>query len=209
MNKNVILFVVVVLLASCTSGELPELTPPTAKATTPPTLTPTPSLSTPAASPLPTQLTSQATEPDYAAISLTKTELDRWEEYQEALGNALYERVSRVEVLCEWQIMGRDEGVVYVWTVCSGYHPSDLDYLYQDDIHAVISLGPDGEVQKVATVNNSPGDSYGETLKNLFPPDILAKFGNVPLVDEMLAHLTSRREHPAPPLIVLSATTTP
>jgi len=148
-------------------------------------------------------------EPKAVTLEPNLDEITRWQEYEKALGNAVYERVERVEVICEWRIFGRDVDKVYVWTVCSGYHPADLSNLYTDGLEAVIRLDSDGAPLDVGTVENTAGSSYEEIRQALFPPDILNKFENPPDSTELLEHLSVRREHPIPPYIVLSADLTP
>lgn len=221
--------VLLMILSSCT-----PITPPSIKTSVPtepfprvpistmatftpvPVFTFTPILITetpPLPTALPTQMTltaiAQTQEWEYVAITPEPAELERWQEYEKALGNALYERIGGVDVICEWQIMGRVDRKVYVWTACSGFDPSDISHLYTFIRYAVVYLGENGEVQRVGTMENTPGSSYGDIRRKLFPPDIIEKFGHVPDVDRLLEHLKLRRENPEPPQIVLNATPTP
>jgi len=156
-----------------------------------------------------TQMALSTAEPMATTLEPNLDEITRWQEYEKALGNAVYERVERVEVICEWRIFGRDVDKIYVWTVCSGYHPADLTYLYTDGLEAVVHIDSFGAVLKVGTVENTAGTSYGEIRQTLFPPEILKKFENPPDSSELLEHLSVRREHSIPPNIVLSAELTP
>jgi hypothetical protein len=151
----------------------------------------------------------QTQEWEYVPITPELAELEQWREYEKALGNALYERIGGVDIMCEWQIIGRADRKIYVWTACSGFDPSDISHLYTFIRYAVVYLGENSEVQSVGTMENTPGSSYGDIRRKLFPPDILEKFGHVPDVDRLLEHLRSRRENPEPPLIVLDATPMP
>jgi hypothetical protein len=146
-------------------------------------------------------------ESTYTVITPEPAELERWQEYEEALGNAIYKRVPREDIICEWLIVGRVEREVYVWAACSGIRPYDSK-LTTCSRYTVVYLGEGGEVQSAVTGENIPG-SPAESRRKLFPPDILERFENLPPVDRLLEHLESRRENPEPPLIVLDATPTP
>ena len=205
-----------IILTSCapshtlapTKTPILTLTPaPTSRTTlTPiPPSTDTPILATktpPSPTVLPTQPIST-----YEVITPEPAELERWREYEEALGNAIYERVLREDIICEWLILGRDDRKVYVWTSCSGIRPFDSK-LTTFTICAVVYLGADGEVQGIGTGENTSGSSYGAVRRKLFPPGIYERCVHTP-ADRMKEHLESRRENPEPPLIVLDATTTP
>ena len=212
MKTRILLVLAAIVLSSCALLDTPTgsyTAIPSSKATlTPiPLLTDTPILAT-KTPPSPTVLPTQP-ESTYAVITPEPAELERWQEYEEALGNAIYERVLRVDILCEWLIVGRADRKVYVWVACSGIRPYDSK-LTTFIPGAVVYLGAGGEVQSVGTIENTPGSSYGAIRRKLFPPDILEIFDHMPYVDDrMLEHLESRRENPEPPLIVLDATPTP
>jgi len=177
----------------------------TAPLTPVPPLTDTPILATktmPSPTVLPTQPIST-----YAVITPEPAELERWREYEEALGNAIYERVLREDILCEWLIVGRADRKVYVLAACSGIRPYDskLTTFVQC---AVVYLGAGGEVQSVGTIGNTSGASYGAIRRKLFPPGIYERCVQTS-TDRMKEHLESRRENPELPLIVLDATPTP
>ena len=149
------------------------------------------------------------TEPVAATLDPNLDEITRWQEYEEALGDAIFEGKERDEVLCEWRIFGRDVEKVYVWTVCTGYHSSDLTQLDMRGLQAVVYLDTDGSVLDVGTVENTDGSSYGEIRKTLFPTEIYQKFKYPADNNALDKHLALRREHPIPPLIVLSSEFTP
>ena len=149
------------------------------------------------------------TEPTAATLEPNLDEITRWQEYEQALGNAIFEGEERVEVICEWRIFGRDVDKVYVWTVCSGYPPSFLTNLDMYGLHAVVHLDSNGSVLDVGTVENTAGSYHAEIRQTLFPPEILKKFKYPPDNTKLLEHLSVRREHPIPPLIVLSSEFTP
>ena len=215
--KTIVLITLLsIILTSCapshtlapTKTPMLTLTPaPTSRTTlTPiPPFTDTPILATktlPSPTVLPTQPIST-----YTVITPEPAELERWQEYEEALGNAIYERVSREEIICEWQIVGRAEREVYVLVACSGFRPFDSK-LTTSTRCSVVYLGADGEVQSIGTIENTPGSSYGDIRRKLFPPGIYERCVHTP-ADRMKEHLESRRENPEPPLIVLDATITP
>jgi hypothetical protein len=198
----------VIVLSSCSPVDPPTATlPPTETPTITPSSTSTPVLAPTNIPPSPTVLPTQP-ESTYAVITPEPAELERWQEYEEALGNAIYERVLRVDILCEWLIVGRADRKVYVWVACSGIRPYDSK-LTTFVRSAVVYLGSGGEIQRVGTIGNTPGSSYGAIRRKLFPPDILEILEHMPRVDDrMLEHLESRRENPELPLIVLDATPT-
>ena len=224
--RPVIIVLLIIILTSCASIAEPASikTPvPTDTFTLVPTstftLTPislftaTPILVTetpPPPTALPTQITHTALPPTqewtYAVITPESAELERWREYEEALGNAIYERVPRDDIICEWLIMGRAKREVYVWAACSGIRPYDSKLTTFTQC-AVVYLGADGEVQSIGTTENTPG-SPAENRRKLFPPGIYERCVHTP-ADSMMEHLESRRENPELPLIVLDATPTP
>jgi len=143
----------------------------------------------------------------YTAITPEPAELERWREYEEALGyaiSAIYGRVPCEDILCEWVILGRDAGKVYVSAVCSGIYPYGL---ITSGRCAVVYLGADGEVQKALTTEGiSAPPAIGR--RKLFPSGIYERCIHTP-DDRMKTHLESRRANPEPPLIVLDATPMP
>ena len=157
---------------------------------------------------LPTQLTLQAMRnPTIVVITPSQDQLERWREYENALGMAIFPpRLLISDVLCEWQILGQSEQEVYVWAICSGYHsPKKLS---KASLPAVIVLGRNGDIQSVKTTLNTPANSFGDARRKLFPPDVREKFHNFDL-SRLFDQLASRRANPGPPLIVLDATSTP
>ncbi len=185
------------------STSVPSIT--AASSTHNPPFTDTPILAT-ETPPSPTVLATQP-ESTYAVITPEPTEIEQWREYEEALGNAIYERVLRTDILCEWLIVGRAEREVYVWAACSGFRPYDSK-LTTYSRYAVVYLGVEGDIQIAVTGENIPG-SPAESRRKLFPPGILERFEQMPPVDRLLEHLETRREYPEPPLIVLDATPSP
>ena len=210
MKTKLITIFLTIVVTSC----VPVVEPTSMKSSTPsttatlipiPLITDTPLLAT-KTSPSPTDLPTQPIS-TYAVITPDPAELERWQEYEEALGNAIYERVLRTDIICEWQIVGRAEREVYVWVACSGFRPYD-SILTTFTQCAVVYLGADGEVQGIGTIENTSGSSYGDIRRKLFPPGIYERCVNTP-ADRMWEHLESRRENPELPLIVLDATPTP
>ncbi len=185
------------------------LTPPPLFTVTPTFVTETP----PHPTVLPTQMMltaiaiAQTQEWTFPVITPEPAELERWREYEEALGNAIYERVQRTDIICEWQIVGRADREVYVWVACSGFRPFDSKLTTFTQC-AVVYLGADGEVQGIGTIENTSGSSYGDIRRKLFPPGIYERCVHTP-ADRMKEHLESRRENSEPPLFVLDATETP
>jgi len=197
--------IIFVFLVAC--GQQPAALPtdlPTPTATsspTPfPTLTPIPVTVTP--SPLPTQPTIPFITPD-------PIQVEKWKEYEDALGMQLLPPNSlRGKVLCEWEILGRSDKEVYVWAFCQSPPYSKNLKASIASIPAVIYLQTDGTIQSV----NIPGSgtAYASDIRKLFPADIQEKiFSHSIDTNRMEAHINWRREDPEPPLVILSATPTP
>ena len=186
--------VLVAFLAACgkqavvlpTGTSLPTAVSPTSV----PTSTLIPITFTP--SPLPTE--------PIIALTPNPTQLERWREYEAALGKAIFKEATLV--LCEWEIVGQSDQEVYVWAVCTNMDGTG-------SVPAVIYLNPDGTVQSAAYTGNIPGITFTDALRKLFPADVREKFRYID-VGDMSVHLERRRTHPEePPLIVLSVTPKP
>ena len=206
------LFIVILLVTLSACGKqtvaLPTETPiPTIVSPTPvPTSTLIPVTITP--SPLPTQ-------PIVPVITPDPIQVERWNEYEDALAIALfppkYTPQSPSEFLCEWEILGRSDLELYVWTVCMSIFSAGVNtgLPYQSSMPVVIYVGADGVVQSVEIPGG--GSDYAADIRRMFPPDAQEKyFDGLIHFQELTHHLNWRREHPEePPLIVLSATPTP
>jgi hypothetical protein len=126
--------------------------------------------------------------------------LERWKEYENALAKSVLPHLGSEEVLCEWDLLGRSAGEVYVWAVCSGMDGGG-------SVPAVIHLEEDRSIQSVERIINWSAD-----ILRLFPTDVRGKFDIYPSgrAREMSEHIEQRRIHPGePPLIILSTTPTP
>lgn len=181
------------IMASCTSVVTPA-----------PTQTPVPITALLQPTPLPTQ-------PTIAVITPEPAQLDRWKEYEDALGKALLSReLSRGSVLCEWEILGRSNREVYVWATCMVTVPlGESDIFPFSETPAVIHVNEDSSIQDVEIPG--AGTHYARDILKLFPPDVQEKyFGRLIDFHRLSEHLRWRREHPEePPLIVLDATPMP
>jgi hypothetical protein len=183
---------------------LPTETPvPTAVSPTPiptSTLIPATDISTP----LPTQ-------PIIPMITPDPIQVERWKEYEAALAKALFpSSFIPSEFLCEWEILGRSDQEVYVWTVCmSIFSVGSRGLPYHGEMPAVIHIGTDGTVQSVEIPGG--GTSYASDIRRMFPLYAQERyFGKLIPFQELTDHLNWRREHPEePPLVILSATPTP
>ena len=198
--------ILLVFLVACSneSTALPVVTPiqTVVSPTTVPTSTLIPVTITP--SPLPTQPTIPIITPD-------PIQVERWKEYEDALAKVLFpSSFIPGEFLCEWEILGRSDKKVYVWTVCMSIFPVGSAGLpYHGSIPAVIHIEADGSLQSVEIPRG--GTNYASDIRRMFPPSAQERyFEGLIHFQELTDHLNWRREHPEePPLIVLNANPTP
>ena len=192
-------------------GKQATVLPP--KISTPTTLPPT-SVPTSTSIPLiisPTLIPLQ-TPTIHPAITADSIQLERWQEYEDALSKALFpSSFVADQFLCEWEILGRSNQEVYVWTVCMTI-ASDAS-TGRPSLHStmpvVIHIQAAGSVQSVEIPGG--GTHYAADIRRMFPADAAEKyFDGLIHFQELTDHLNWRREHPEePPLIVLSATPIP
>lgn len=203
-------FWVVLLAFLVACGEQAAALP--SETSTPTALPPTPVLTSTlihpiiAPSPLPLQ-----TQPIIPAITADSIQVERWKEYEAALAKALFpSSFIPGKFLCEWEILGRSDLEVYVWTVCmSIFSVGSAGLPYHGSIPAVIHIQADGSVQSVEIPR--AGTNYASDIRQMFPPDAQERyFEGLMHVQELTDHLNWRREHPEePPLIVLNTNLTP
>jgi len=157
--------------AALTQTALPSITPP------PPTVTPTATVVVIPPTPPPTQ-------PPIPILTPDAIQVERWREYQKELAMAVFSftlphKPSRdhnpeeyQDALCEWDILGRMDREVYVWTVCHA-----IDDLESGTSPAVIYLEPDGSIREVYTpeVGMDRDDQYYIFDLHLFPVDVQEK----------------------------------
>lgn len=215
MKTRIMIILTVIVLSSCAPTDTPtgSYTPvatPKISSTPVPSLTSTP-IPVKATQPtlLPTQLTALAPLPTFIFLTPDIDQLERWQEYEDALGNKLLGKDPFVdETLCEWKILGQYDREIYVWAVCTGTVPvGDSGFFPTSSIAAVIYLNEENGIQ---SVDKPAAGSYARDVRNMFPPDVQEMIFNHLIHDEiLLAHLDFRREYPESPLIVLDATPTP
>ena len=202
--KHLFTVILLVTLSACgqqvvappTETQIPTVVSPTPVPTStliPVTITP---------SPLPTQ-------PIIPIITPDTIQVERWNEYEDALVSAIFKSsLQPEEVVCEWEILGRAKQEVYVSTFCASIYSSGS---FQTSMPAVINIGTDGAVQGVEI----PGIHYGPDILRMFPPDLHYRiFGGSMYFQEpetrqrfqeMEDRLRWRRAHPdEPPWIVYS-----
>ena len=106
-----------IILVSCT----PEVTLVSTETSPPTTLTPTVEvITTVTPSPMPAQ-------PTFAVITPDAIQVERWKEYQAELAKAItcdsgHDCPDYEHALCEWDILGQSDQVVYVWAMCETLH---------------------------------------------------------------------------------------
>lgn len=192
MKKELLIVFLVGILTACAPAVMP-----TSTETIHPTIT-LPSAPVPTATLIPVTETPSLvpTDPISPMITPDPIQVERWKEYENALGEEILNE--EISVLCEWEILGKNKQEVYVWAVCNGV-----------SVPAVIYLDTSGGIQKV----DVPGmnSDWGTDILKMFPSDVREKFQyRNESVSNMLAHIEWRRSHSdEPPLIVLSATSTP
>ena len=112
------------------------------------------------------------------------------------------------KVLCEWELSGQSGQEVYVWAVCKETTPvAEISQYFFPvaSVPAVIYLGADGTVQNVEIPEY--GSNYLSDIRRMFPLDVQKRIADIGKMED---HIEWRRIHPEePPLIVLSATSTP
>lgn len=224
-----ILFVAV-LLAGC--GQVAPLPTETMEANS--TFTETPVL-TPTLIPAADISTSFPTQSKMPIITPDAVQVKRWKEYQTELARVVLaanpEIGSDPEIyktaLCEWDILGRSSREIYVYSVCIGATTKGNRDMRKP---AIIYLELDGSIQRVK-IPDPKGPNSEIFDYDPFPKDVQEKFcyyfdpfpsdlpqcpypylsgSPRPRLDEMYTHIKYRMEHPEePPLVVLSATTTP
>ncbi len=201
MKTKIIIALLAIFLASCTSVVTPA---PTETPVPTITFTPVPVTALLQPTPLPTQ-------PTIAVITPEPAQLEKWKEYEDALGKKLLGReLSRGKVLCEWEILGRSNREVYVWATCMVTVPLGKSGIFPfSETPAVIHINEDSSVQSVEIPG--AGIYYARDIRKLFPLDAQERyFGRLIDFHRLSEHLRWRREHPEePPLIVLDATPMP
>jgi hypothetical protein len=145
--------------------------------------------------------------PEFDWLSASPDELAHWQEYQTALGEKLLRSIAP-DVLCEWQILGRGDRVVYVMAICMGIEPvGELNPGHPTiRIPAVIHLNEGGNVASVDAPG--AGTHYARDIRELFPAELHAIiFDGSNYEAQLHEHLRWRLDHPdQPPLIVLEST---
>ncbi len=203
--------IMIALLAVVLSACAPVVAPAPTETTILKVVSPTPVLTstlipiTATPSPLPTQ-------PIIPFITPDSIQVERWKEYETALGDIYLK--GEPSVLCEWEILGQTNQEVYVWVVCrssiSVLVTTEGKIIYSGfDIPAVIHLGTDGAVQNVEIPGG--GTQYASDIRKMFPSYAQDRyFGKLIDFKRLSDHIEWRRTHPEePPLIILSASPTP
>jgi hypothetical protein len=193
--------ILLIFLVACSKQTplVPAETPiPTSVSPTPvPTSTLIPVTITP--SPLPT-------EPVFPIITPDPIQVEKWNEYENALAKAFFKSYFQPEdVVCEWEILGQADREVYVWAYCSGIYSAGPS---AGSIPAVIHIGTDGSVQS-AEIPGS-GTAYGPDIQRMFPADLQDRiFNHLISFQGMDDRMRWRRGHPEePPLIILDSLST-
>lgn len=193
--------VVLLLLSACTTAT--ESVPPAIPSSSPSAQESAPFMTSPQPSPSP------MTSPQpYPRLSASPSEIEHLPQIQTALAERLLHTLPAEKVLCEWEILGRDDLEIYVWARCSGLveigqnnpgHPTA-------EIPAVIHVAEDGAVESVEIPGI--GNQYASSIRALFPVDVQTIIFD-DLIDyaRLRQHLNWRLDHPdQPPLIVLDST---
>ncbi len=134
----------------------------------------------------------------------------RWKEYEAILAKSL--GFLPQETLCEWDILGTSEQILYIWVVCENTIPfgttsKGIKMYSSSSTPALIHIEKDRSVHSVEIP--APGIS---DYKRMFPTYVQEKFEfyRFGRAKELSNHIEWRRTHPEePPLIVLGATSTP
>jgi len=143
------------------------------------------------------------TKPILPGITPDSIQIERWNEYEEALAIVFFNGYfKREEVVCEWVMLGRAGLEVYVWAYCSAIYAAGPS---AGSIPAVIHLQADGTVES-AEIPGS-GTTYGKDIRLMFPLDLQEIiFNHSAVPQELEDRLRWRRGHPEePPLIILNS----
>jgi hypothetical protein len=146
------------------------------------------------------------TEPVFPVIRADPFQVEKWNEYEDALAKAFFKSYFQPEeVVCEWEILGQTDQEIYVWAYCSGIYSAGPS---AGSIPAVIHIGTDGSVQS-AEIPGS-GTAYGADIQRMFPSDLQERiFNHLISFQGMDDRMRWRRGHPEePPLIILNSLST-
>jgi hypothetical protein len=141
--------------------------------------------------------------PVYPVITPDAIQIEKWNEYEEALALAFFKSYFKLEdVVCEWEILGQVEQEVYVWGYCSAIYSAGAS---SGSIPAVIYLEADGSVQS-AEIPGS-GTAHAPDIQRMFPPDLHQRiFDHAVSLQGMDDRIRWRRGHPdEPPLMILNS----
>ena len=206
MKKTMFITFLAVILAACAPATTPAPTE-----TSIPTFTPVPPTTTLTLEITLIPATVMPTQPPIPIFTPDAIQVERWKEYEDSLAAALFpSSFIPGQFLCEWEVLGRSDQEVYVWTVCmSIFSIEGVGVPYEGDTPAVIRIETNGIVQSVEIPGG--GTSYASDIRRIFPLYVQERyFGGVIHFQELIDHLRWRREHPEElPLIVLSATPAP
>ena len=154
-------------------------------------------------------LNSLSTQPTPAFlpwITPDPIQVERWKEYQTALAEQLSYLPSE-QVLCEWELLGRDGNEIYVWAVCGEIR----DVRVGLESPARIDVREDGSVQYAI----APGIGVmglSADIRQIFPLDVQQRYyeGQIHF-QELVDHLRWRQKlgREEPPLIILRAIPSP
>ncbi len=136
----------------------------------------------------------------FPAITPDPVQVEKWDEYEDALAGVIHSYLPPDDTVCEWEILGQTEQEVYVWAYCATTYSAGSSL---SSVPVVIHLGTDGSVEGIET----PGDgtAYATGIRRLFPPDIQERIFSGQINSQGWGdRLRWRRAHPDdPPLIVL------
>ena len=133
------------------------------------------------------------------------TKWARWMDYENALA-AVFLPLPYLpgKGLCEWQILGQSNLLVYVWAICQIANPGGAAM----SAPAVVHLGPDDTIQEIEIPGD--GSNYPVDIRRLFPVELQEMiFTQAADIDKMWAHIQVRQDNPEPPLIALSGISLP
>lgn len=197
MMKLLLFALMLVVLAACREQTVIRATETPIPTIVSPTLVPTSTFTPVIYTPSPTP-----TGPIFPAITPDSIQVEKWNEYEDALAIAFYKNYYQPEeVVCEWVILGQTDQEVYVWGHCASIYSAGPS---QASIPTVIRIGTDGSVQD-AEIPGS-GTAYGPGIRRLFPPELqqIIFDHSVMFSQAQMDHLRWRRGHPEePPWIVL------
>ena len=134
-------------------------------------------------------------------ITSKNSALPRWKVYETALSKAI---LHKDDGLCEWEILGKSDNEVYVYTKCKARGPIGTSVYFPGVIH----LTGDDEIEAIVLPRD--GNEFNNDIRSLFPSYLQDRIFNFRFDDPLAEnHIDERLISNGPPLIAISGTPLP